>query len=202
MPDGQELDESRAEAITPNLDPPQVVGWNEDRELALLWRPITPPPFWEVTDLNDEIGSCAGNLDVARAHDVNDSGWIVCLADYDTGPGFDLRAVLLTPVETCRWDIAPPEQLDGTVSVLDFLLLLAQWGPCPAADFCTADFDCSGDVDVPDFLELLENWGPCDGDSAASPPDWLLDLVDVVGFDDPALLEALICAAAPDLCQD
>jgi hypothetical protein len=47
---------------------------------------------------------------------------------------------------------------NGAVEVLDFLALLAVWGPCVG---CPADLDGSGAVDVLDFLILLANWGPC-----------------------------------------
>jgi len=49
---------------------------------------------------------------------------------------------------------------DGAVGILDFLALLAAWGPCPAppAD-CPADLDGDGAVGINDFLALLANWG-------------------------------------------
>jgi agmatine/peptidylarginine deiminase len=48
---------------------------------------------------------------------------------------------------------------DGIVGVLDFLALLAAWGPCPdpPAD-CPADLDGDGVVGVLDFLALLAAW--------------------------------------------
>ncbi len=49
---------------------------------------------------------------------------------------------------------------DGTVGILDFLALLAAWGPCPApcppACFADVDGDCT--VGILDFLILLANW--------------------------------------------
>ncbi len=51
-------------------------------------------------------------------------------------------------------DCAPPA--DGTVDVLDFLVLLSAWGsagPC--------DLDGNGSVDVLDMLILLGAWGSC-----------------------------------------
>lgn len=49
---------------------------------------------------------------------------------------------------------------DGIVDVLDLLILLAAWGPCPALpDPCPADLNESGTVDVQDLLLLLSNWG-------------------------------------------
>ena len=53
----------------------------------------------------------------------------------------------------CPWDCGDG---DGTVGIVDFLELLAQWnqvGP-------TCDFDGNG-VGIVDFQELLANWGPC-----------------------------------------
>ncbi len=46
---------------------------------------------------------------------------------------------------------------DGVVDTLDFLALLAAWGPCGVE--CPADLDNDGVVGVLDFLELLANWG-------------------------------------------
>jgi hypothetical protein len=51
---------------------------------------------------------------------------------------------------------------DGDVGVTDFLVLLAEWGPCPdPPDPCPSDLDGDGDVGVTDFLVLLAQWGPC-----------------------------------------
>ncbi|MHC4081572.1 MAG: endonuclease/exonuclease/phosphatase family protein [Planctomycetota bacterium] len=47
---------------------------------------------------------------------------------------------------------------DGTVGVVDFLYVLAAWGPCGG---CPEDLDGDGDVDVSDFLLLLAQWGDC-----------------------------------------
>jgi DNA-binding beta-propeller fold protein YncE len=49
---------------------------------------------------------------------------------------------------------------DGSVSVTDFLAMLARWGPCPdPPDPCPADLDGDGTVDYDDFVILLANWG-------------------------------------------
>jgi len=49
---------------------------------------------------------------------------------------------------------------DGIVDVVDLLVLLGQWGPCPPPDEpCPADLDGNGVVDVLDLLALLGNWG-------------------------------------------
>ncbi|MHC4422766.1 MAG: hypothetical protein ACYS1E_19555, partial [Planctomycetota bacterium] len=50
---------------------------------------------------------------------------------------------------------------DGVVGVLDFLILLAHWGPCPdpCPPHCLGDVDTDCTVSVTDFLILLANWG-------------------------------------------
>ena len=46
---------------------------------------------------------------------------------------------------------------DRVVGIVDFLALLANWGP---ADICVpADLDVDGEVGITDFLLLLGNWG-------------------------------------------
>jgi hypothetical protein len=48
--------------------------------------------------------------------------------------------------------------VDGTIGITDFLLLLAAWGECPG---CAEDIDGDGEVGVTDFLLLLAAWGAC-----------------------------------------
>jgi hypothetical protein len=49
---------------------------------------------------------------------------------------------------------------DGTVGIVDFLLLLAAWGPCeaPCPPACVGDIDGDCDVGITDMLTLLANW--------------------------------------------
>ena len=49
---------------------------------------------------------------------------------------------------------------DGTVGILDFLMLLAGWGPCdePCRPSCPVDLDGDCTVGIADFLALLANW--------------------------------------------
>jgi len=50
---------------------------------------------------------------------------------------------------------------DRVVGIVDFLALLANWGP---ADMClVADLDFDGEVGITDFLLLLADWGPSGG---------------------------------------
>ena len=53
-----------------------------------------------------------------------------------------------------------PADLDGSgaVNIVDFVALVAAWGPNPGHP---ADLDGDGFVSIVDFLELLANWGPC-----------------------------------------
>jgi hypothetical protein len=50
---------------------------------------------------------------------------------------------------------------DGEVGIVDFLQLLADWGPCDDCGDCPSDLDDDCTVSVTDFLVLLGNWGPC-----------------------------------------
>jgi hypothetical protein len=49
---------------------------------------------------------------------------------------------------------------DGFVGITDFLILLAEWGPCdaPCPPTCAADLDGDCQVGITDFLLLLANW--------------------------------------------
>ena len=51
---------------------------------------------------------------------------------------------------------------DGSVGILDFLALLAAWGPCPdpCPPSCPGDLDGDCVVGIVDFLTLLANWSP------------------------------------------
>ncbi len=49
---------------------------------------------------------------------------------------------------------------DGSVGIVDFLRLLAAWGPCPqpCPPYCPGDIDGDCNVGIVDFLLLLGNW--------------------------------------------
>jgi hypothetical protein len=70
--------------------------------------------------------------------------------DYPCGVESDYMATL-TCAQPCAADLSG----DGTVNVVDFLLLLAAWGGPDG------DVDGDGTTDINDFLELLARWGPC-----------------------------------------
>jgi len=77
----------------------------------------------------------------------------------DTGNGVpplvDIGAYEVPPPPCAAADVDE----DGDVGIGDFLLVLAQWGPCPPQ--CLGDFDGDGIVGINDFLLVLANWGPC-----------------------------------------
>jgi hypothetical protein len=48
---------------------------------------------------------------------------------------------------------------DGEVGIIDFFIVLSQWGPCSNCANCSADLNGDCVVDIVDFLILLANWG-------------------------------------------
>ncbi len=63
----------------------------------------------------------------------------------------------------CIGDITGPEGVpNGTVDVVDLLLVLANWGEAAdAGDITGSDGEPDGIVDVLDLIALLGQWGPC-----------------------------------------
>ncbi|MHC4614733.1 MAG: hypothetical protein ACYTAU_14315 [Planctomycetota bacterium] len=63
-----------------------------------------------------------------------------------------------------RYDAGPTASADidgdGVVGILDFLLMLAEWGPCVdcGVEPCLADLDGDCEVGINDFLLLLADW--------------------------------------------
>ncbi|MHC4217310.1 MAG: FG-GAP-like repeat-containing protein [Planctomycetota bacterium] len=142
-------------------------------------------PFPLATDLGDLNGD--GRLDWVTSSFAGD--WWVFTNDGDGTFSFDQErpapqaascALLVDIDNDADLDLAAIDELadvvileknagtaipgdlngDGTVGIVDFLVLLAAWGPCPepCPPFCPADanFDCQ--VGVNDFLIILANW--------------------------------------------
>ncbi len=57
-------------------------------------------------------------------------------------------------IAVCPWDTDG----SGDVGIVDFLALLAAWGPNPRDP---SDFNGDGFVNITDFLDLLAHWGRC-----------------------------------------
>ena len=126
-----------------------------------------PPPI-ELSDVAAGSGGFVMNgidpsdtagRSVSGAGDVNGDG----LADVIVGaqsadPGGNSNAgesyVVFSPVIPGDLDD------DGSVGIVDLLLLLAAWGPCPETcpPFCQGDLDGDCTVGVADLLILLANW--------------------------------------------
>ncbi len=82
-------------------------------------------------------------------------------ADFDPGCGVPV----VVDMGAYEFQFDPVEEVflgdldgDGTVGIVDFLALLADWGPCEPG-CCLADLDIDRDVGIIDFLILLGNWG-------------------------------------------
>jgi hypothetical protein len=71
-------------------------------------------------------------------------GWIAALTDFQRNP-----------VDVHPAPVFGDLNHDGLVTIVDFLILLANWGSCPG---CLADLDCDGVVNIADFLALLGAW--------------------------------------------
>ena len=124
-----------------------MVGFSQDlTQRAFIWQDNV------LTDLNELIPSdVIVTMQVASA--INNAGQITGWAEDDIG---DVVAVLLTPMP-------PLGDLDSDcqVGIVDFLMLLALWGPCedPCPPSCVGDLDGDCNVGIIDFLMLLANWG-------------------------------------------
>ncbi len=80
--------------------------------------------------------------------------------DPDDGTLLD---TLTSPIVVSAMELLPAAadlDGDGTVGIVDFLALLAVWGPCPGPPAgCPADLDGDGTVGIADMLLLLADWG-------------------------------------------
>jgi hypothetical protein len=138
----------------PDADTNQVVVLNGQRIVARTGDPVILGGG--APGIEAYIDSFSA-FDVFLADDLNDDmvddREVYVFGTLRDAGGADLAAAFMVIRLSCPWDCGDS---DGTVGVVDFLAMLAQWGliatPC--------DFNGDG-VDVVDFLELLANWGPC-----------------------------------------
>lgn len=176
MPDGQEEDDSRAEAIN-DASPPQVVGWNESQQGALLWE--DPEGTIVVTDLNDSsaIGGCASLWDLQEAHDINDNDWIITWGTNTGSPSYSW-AILLTPWPACAVDIVQT----GCVNTDDIIAVVGAWGACPIGSICNSDVNGDCVVNTDDLIAVNVAWGcsPCGGGFAGLDPRTLEELIAII----------------------
>ena len=95
-------------------------------------------------------------IDGLEATDCNSNG-ILDSCEIQTGESNDVNNDGVP--DDCQPCLAADIDGDGQVGIGDFLLVLAQWGPCPPQ--CLGDVDGDGNVGILDFLLVLANWGPC-----------------------------------------
>jgi hypothetical protein len=138
------------------------------------------------TDLGDLDGD--GDLDWVTSSFAGDwmlfrnSGLGVFAFDQEFPSPFAASCALLVDIDNdCDLDLALVDELadvvvlqtnsgitpraadldgDCEVGVVDFLAMLAAWGPCPSCPpSCAADLDGDCTVGITDFLALLGDWG-------------------------------------------
>jgi hypothetical protein len=117
--------------------------------------------------ITDSLGNPVDPLElvfIAAFNDCNHND-VEDLCDIDDGTSRDCNYNgVPDECETlsCPADYTGPAGVsDGVVNVLDFLLMLAQWGGTGCADFWGPADGPDGVVNVVDFLALLAFWGPC-----------------------------------------
>ncbi len=101
---------------------------------------VTTLSTWP-TSLGDHDGDNVVDLAVGASED-------------DDGGANRGSVYILFLAPACPWD-CEVGSADGTVGIVDFLTLLAQWGGPGSCDFD------GGGVGINDFLDLLAHWGPC-----------------------------------------
>ncbi len=84
----------------------------------------------------------------------------LCFTALVNDGGFCCTTEICVTIPDCT-PAALPSDLDGDgiVGMMDFLALLAAWGPCSDCGTCPADFDGDCSVGILDLLILLGNWG-------------------------------------------
>ena len=113
---------------------------------------------WSKQDMN------SGNLlsDIEPI-DVNDDKDVDKQAIVGVGDAPNLRGELAGTMEQTNIllgsDCVADIDGDGEVNVVDLLILIGAWGPCPG---CDADLDDDSEVNVGDLLILIGAWGECD----------------------------------------
>jgi hypothetical protein len=128
--------------------------------LACAIRPVAGGAFTFSPECDRTVVSAPGSIqEFSRCFNLPSPAaaglYEVCYEIQDPGVGvFD---------GFCRADLIIRAQGDingdGNVNLIDFLILLEQWGPCGDCANCPADFDGDCMVDVVDFLIMLANWG-------------------------------------------
>ncbi len=148
-------------AALPSLTPMVVTAINDAGQVAVVgdndWFGYTRGLVWQEGEFIDLTCSTldAVGLYVLWPVDMNEAGEVLVLLG-DIKGLFILDIVVLRPVVQ-----EPDADLDGdgSVGILDLLILLTNWGPCPdPPDPCPADLDGDGTVGIFDLLILITSW--------------------------------------------
>ena len=115
-----------------------------NQDAAFLWQNGS---MWRLSDLIDSDFP----VSVRSVGAINNKGQIACWGVSNAAT----TAFRLTPIDPPTGDI----DIDCRVGIVDFLILLRDWGPCESAE-CGADLNGDGMVGVADFVILILNWGP------------------------------------------
>jgi hypothetical protein len=75
------------------------------------------------------------------------------------GGGYCCPAELCVTVPDCSGAAAGDFNGDGSVGMVDVLIMLDRWGACTDCGNCPGDIDDDCAVGITDLLELLANWG-------------------------------------------
>ncbi|MHC5008053.1 MAG: hypothetical protein ACYTGF_11915, partial [Planctomycetota bacterium] len=135
----------------PSFGSQQVIGTRVDTDGDFTWAPTMPA-----------VSSAASSKSrLVATLTPDNSGALVAWIDTRNDAG-DVYAQRIND----DGSLGAPSVLgdldgDGHVNIVDFLLLLGAWGPCPdpCPPSCPADLDGDCQVNVVDFLLQLGNWG-------------------------------------------
>ncbi|MHC5006248.1 MAG: invasin domain 3-containing protein, partial [Planctomycetota bacterium] len=150
-------------SFEPEFIPPNGVSTTLMRIELLDWQglPATDP----ITGFGVQHAPDSDGLSTIGGINDNGDGTYDLVLTAGPAPGIDrfllsgndrARLFILTPNPTLQHFALGDLDGDGEVGVVDFLALLALWGPCP--DPCIGDLDGDGEVGVTDFLILLAKW--------------------------------------------
>ncbi len=111
-----------------------------------------PPSDANLLGCNDDAASCPGFGSRLSVPVSSGQCYLIRVGGYNGGAGTGALTIACSP--PCPADIDG----DGAVGIVDFLALLAAWGPNAGHP---ADLNGDGLVGIVDFLGLLAAWGPC-----------------------------------------
>jgi hypothetical protein len=124
-----------------------------DTRLAVYQTCSAAPPSDEnLIGCNDDAPGCAGYGSRLSVLVTGGFCYLIRAGGYNGGRGTGALTIACNP--PCPADLDG----DGAVGIVDFLTLLAAWGPNAGHP---ADLNGDGLVGIVDFLELLAAWGPC-----------------------------------------